>query len=84
MGTVCVNVDDHSRPCGYLKNTTRKGRGGRMSKLSGSSYTQSAGGKNVLKALKEEGKVKLLGSNPKNFIWQLTPGPEQPTFDEVR
>jgi len=55
-----------------------------MSKLSGSSYTQSAGGKNVLKALKEEGKVKLLGSNPKNFIWQLTPGPEQPTFDEVR
>lgn len=34
--------------------------------------------------LKDEGKLRLTGTNPKNFIWQLASETEQPTFDEVR
>ena len=38
----------------------------------------------AFEALKEEGKVKLSGTNPKNFLWQLATEAEQPTFDEAK
>jgi len=38
----------------------------------------------VFEVLKLDGKVKLSGTNPKNFTWQLASEAEQPTFDHVR
>jgi hypothetical protein len=38
----------------------------------------------AFEALKEESKVKLSGTNPKNFLWQLATEAEQPTFDEAK
>jgi len=38
----------------------------------------------AFEALKEEGKVKLSGTNPKNFLWQLATEAEQPTFDGAK
>jgi len=37
----------------------------------------------AVEVLKTEGKLRLSGTNPKNFIWQLATDAEQPTFDEV-